>query len=117
MTCTKISSFQGESPNEEKQPKVEILKAARKQRGFLEYKQEIEPEVINKLIIELEPPSVEKEVPGLPAHLIFMAVRYADHINDERWMQRLLASAIKGIRTTVKVMNIVFGTSRVGLFI
>ena len=59
--------------------------------------------MINKLIIELEPSVVEREVPGLPAHLIFMAVRFVDNINDERWMQRLLANAINGIRKTVKV--------------
>ena len=69
----------------------------------MEYKPEAENELIARLISEVEPSVLEKEVPGLPAHLMFMAVRFVDNINDERWMQRLLANAINGIRKTVKV--------------
>jgi len=71
-------------------------------RGFLEFKKEAETELISKLILEVGPNSLETEVPGLPAHLIFMAVRYVDSQNDDSWMQSLLANAINAIRKTIK---------------
>ena len=92
-----------QSPSEEKPKGDTMMKVSRKARGFLEFKPEVESELINKLVFEVEPSHLEKEVPGLPAHLIFMAVRFVDNVNDERWMQRFLASAINGIRKTVKV--------------
>lgn len=91
-----------QSPTDEKPRGDSLLKVSRKARGFLEYKPEAENELIARLISEVEPSVLEKEVPGLPAHLMFMAVRFVDNINDERWMQRLLANAINGIRKTVK---------------
>ncbi len=78
---------------------------AKKQKGVIEFKAEGETEIVNKLITELDPSVVEKEVPGLPAHLIFMAIRYIDILNEERRMQSLLSNAINGIRKTVKVSN------------
>ena len=80
-----------------------MIKFSRKVRGFLEFKKEAETELISKLILEVGPNSLETEVPSLPAHLIFMAVRYVDSQNDDSWMQSLLANAINAIRKTIKV--------------
>ena len=79
------------------------VRVSRKARGFLEFKPEAENELISKLIHEIDPNSLEKEVPGLPAHLLFMAIRYVDYVNNERRMQNLLANAINAIRKRVKV--------------
>ena len=80
-----------------------MIKSSRKVRGFLEFKREAENELISKLILEVGPNSLEKEDPSLPAHLIFMAVRYVDSQNDDSWMQSLLANAINAIRKTIEV--------------
>ena len=80
-----------------------MIKFSRKARGFLEFKKEAENELISKLILEVEPNSLEKEVPGLPAHLMFMAIRYVDSRSDDSWMQNLLANVINAIRKTIKV--------------
>ena len=92
-----------ESPGAERPTGDSEVRASRKVRGFLEFKPEAEHELISKLIQEVDPNSLEKEVPGLPAHLLFMAIRYVDHVNNERGMQSLLANAINAIRKRVKV--------------
>ena len=78
-------------------------KVSRKAKGLLEFKPETERELIARLILEVEPTALEKEVPGLPAHLLFMAIRYVDNVNDERWLQSFLSNTINAIRKTVKV--------------
>jgi hypothetical protein len=42
-------------------------------------------------------------IPGLPAHILFMCVRYADSLNDADMLKSLMNSAINGIKQVVKV--------------
>lgn len=42
-------------------------------------------------------------IPGLPAYIIFMCVRYADCVNDDQRVSALLNSAISSIKGVVKV--------------
>lgn len=42
-------------------------------------------------------------VPGLPAYVIFMCVRYADCVNDDQRVSALLNSAISSIKSVIKV--------------
>lgn len=42
-------------------------------------------------------------IPGLPAHILFMCVRYADSLNDADMLKSLMNSAINGIKHVVKV--------------
>ncbi|XP_021487297.1 unconventional myosin-Vc isoform X2 [Meriones unguiculatus] len=41
-------------------------------------------------------------MPGLPAHILFMCVRYADSLNDANMLKSLMNSAINGIKHVVK---------------
>ncbi|OBS66302.1 hypothetical protein A6R68_05157 [Neotoma lepida] len=41
-------------------------------------------------------------IPGLPAHILFMCVRYADSLNDANMLKSLMNSAISGIKHVVK---------------
>uniref|UniRef100_A0A8C0WVA0 Myosin VC n=1 Tax=Castor canadensis TaxID=51338 RepID=A0A8C0WVA0_CASCN len=41
-------------------------------------------------------------IPGLPAHILFMCVRYADSLNDADMLKSLMNSAINGIKQVVK---------------
>uniref|UniRef100_A0A8D0P9H0 Myosin VC n=1 Tax=Sus scrofa TaxID=9823 RepID=A0A8D0P9H0_PIG len=41
-------------------------------------------------------------IPGLPAHILFMCVRYADSLNDANMLKSLMNSAINGIKQVVK---------------
>ncbi|EPY73095.1 myosin-Vc [Camelus ferus] len=41
-------------------------------------------------------------IPGLPAHILFMCVRYADSLNDASMLKSLMNSTINGIKQVVK---------------
>ena len=70
---------------------------------MLNIKIEFQEKVISNLITDLQPAQVEKEVPGFPAHLLFMAIRYIDHNSEERLMQSFLTAVISGIKKKVMV--------------
>uniref|UniRef100_A0A8C2ZTZ5 Myosin VA n=1 Tax=Cyclopterus lumpus TaxID=8103 RepID=A0A8C2ZTZ5_CYCLU len=42
-------------------------------------------------------------IPGLPAYIIFMCVRYADNVNDDQRVSALLNSTISSIKGVIKV--------------
>ncbi|KAK2498686.1 hypothetical protein MC885_019825 [Smutsia gigantea] len=71
--------------------------------GMLEYKREDEAKLIQNLILDLKPRGVVVNmIPGLPAHVLFMCVRYADSLNDASVLKSLMNSAINGIKQVVK---------------
>ncbi|XP_069851491.1 unconventional myosin-Vc isoform X1 [Dipodomys merriami] len=71
--------------------------------GMLEYRREDEPKLIQNLILDLKPRGVVVNMmPGLPAHILFMCVRYADALNDASMLKSLMNSAINGIKQVVK---------------
>lgn len=47
-------------------------------------------------------------IPGLPAHILFMCVRYADYLNDADMLKSFMNVTIDGIKQVVKV-GIKFG--------
>ncbi|XP_050996787.1 unconventional myosin-Vc [Acomys russatus] len=71
--------------------------------GMLGYKKEDEAKLIRNLILDLKPRGVVVNmIPGLPAHILFMCVRYADSLNDASMLKSLMNSAISGIKHVVK---------------
>jgi len=74
-----------------------------KVRGMIEFASEDEDKVIKYLITDMNPSSMADAIPGLPAHILFMCIRHADHVNDDRRMQSLLTNSINSIRKVVKV--------------
>lgn len=42
-------------------------------------------------------------IPGLPAHILFMCVRYADYLNDPDMLKSFMNVTIDGIKQVVKV--------------
>lgn len=42
-------------------------------------------------------------IPGLPAHILFMCLRYADSLNDANMVKSLMNSTINGIKQVIKV--------------
>ncbi|XP_074612959.1 unconventional myosin-Va-like isoform X2 [Acropora palmata] len=73
-----------------------------KVRGMIEFASEDEDKVIKYLITDMNPSSMADAIPGLPAHILFMCIRHADHVNDDRRMQSLLTNSINSIRKVVK---------------
>ncbi|NXL27545.1 MYO5C protein, partial [Glaucidium brasilianum] len=71
--------------------------------GMMEYKKEDEERIIQNLILDLKPRGVVVNmIPGLPAHILFMCVRYADYLNDTDMLKSFMNVTIDGIKQVVK---------------
>ncbi|NXU98890.1 MYO5C protein, partial [Cettia cetti] len=71
--------------------------------GMMEYKKEDEERIIKNLILDLKPRGVVVNmIPGLPAHILFMCVRYADYLNDADMLKSFMNATIDGIKQVVK---------------
>uniref|UniRef100_UPI00398E4D74 unconventional myosin-Vc n=1 Tax=Pristiophorus japonicus TaxID=55135 RepID=UPI00398E4D74 len=74
--------------------------------GMLECKTEDEEKLIKNLILDLKPRGVVVNMlPGLPANILFMCVRYADDINDAEMLKSLMNSLLGGIKEVTKNHN------------
>ncbi|CAM9125551.1 unnamed protein product, partial [Lampetra fluviatilis] len=72
-------------------------------QGMLAFSREDEGRLIKNLIIECRPRGVAVSVtPCLPAYVLFMCVRYADHTSDDSRVRSLLTAAINGIKRVLK---------------
>ncbi|OPJ70589.1 unconventional myosin-Vc isoform A [Patagioenas fasciata monilis] len=71
--------------------------------GMMEYKREDEERIVQNLILDLKPRGVVVNmIPGLPAHILFMCVRYADYLNDVDMLKSFMNVTIDGIKQVVK---------------
>ncbi|XP_036699315.1 unconventional myosin-Vc isoform X2 [Balaenoptera musculus] len=87
----------------EKANDVHLSSGPKEYLGMLEYKREDEAKLIQNLILDLKPRGVVVNmIPGLPAHILFMCVRYADSLNDANMLKSLMNSTINGIKQVVK---------------
>ncbi|XP_073922062.1 unconventional myosin-Vc isoform X2 [Castor canadensis] len=87
----------------EKASDVRLSSGPKEYLGMLEYRREDEAKLIQNLILDLKPRGVVVNmIPGLPAHILFMCVRYADSLNDADMLKSLMNSAINGIKQVVK---------------
>uniref|UniRef100_A0A7M4FZU1 Myosin VC n=1 Tax=Crocodylus porosus TaxID=8502 RepID=A0A7M4FZU1_CROPO len=71
--------------------------------GMMEYKKEDEGRIVQNLILDLKPRGVVVNmIPGLPAHILFMCVRYADYLNDADMLKSFMNIIINGIKQVIK---------------
>ncbi|KAL6106593.1 myo5a [Pungitius sinensis] len=88
---------------------VNITRKEKEYRGMLEYREGDETRLVKKLVTDLKPRGVAVGlIPGLPAYVIFMCVRYADNVNDDHRVSTLLNSTISGIKGVIKKRGIDF---------
>ncbi|MBN3292049.1 MYO5C protein, partial [Polypterus senegalus] len=87
----------------EKANQVQAPPVPKEYIGMLEYKSEDEAKLIKHLILDLKPRGVVVNmIPGLPAHLLFMCVRYADYMNDAAKLKSLMNSIVNGLKDMIK---------------
>lgn len=56
------------------------------------------------IFTDLQPKNIDDRVlPGLPAYLLFMSIRFADYINDDVKVKSLLSAVVNSVKKTVKV--------------
>eukprot|EP00062_Callorhinchus_milii_P023724 gi/632982883/ref/XP_007908374.1/ PREDICTED: unconventional myosin-Va-like [Callorhinchus milii] len=72
-------------------------------RGMLECKKEDEARFMRNLIIDLKPelPSL-RELPSLPAFILFMVVRHADYTSDQPRAQALFTAILSSVKKVLK---------------
>lgn len=66
--------------------------------GMLQWNLEDKDKIVSVLLINLKPSAFEGQIPCLPAHLLFMCLRYADHVKNEHQLTVLLEGIVKGIQ-------------------
>ncbi|XP_053318896.1 unconventional myosin-Vc [Spea bombifrons] len=82
---------------------VGISTVSKEYLGMLEFIPEDEPKLISNLILDLKPRGVVVNmIPGLPAHIMFMCVRYTDYINEADRIKSLMNATINGIKQVIK---------------
>lgn len=70
---------------------------------MLEFSPDEETKLIASLILDLKPRGVVVNmIPGLPAHILFMCVRFTDYINDADRIKSLMNVSINGIKQVIK---------------
>ncbi|XP_057675067.1 unconventional myosin-Vb isoform X2 [Corythoichthys intestinalis] len=70
--------------------------------GMLEYDQEDESLLIKTLITDMNPNLLSGTVPCLPGYILFMCIRHADYVNDDRKVESLLTATINAIKRALK---------------
>ncbi|KAK9511427.1 hypothetical protein O3M35_000087 [Rhynocoris fuscipes] len=73
----------------------------KKIKGMFEFQQEHIP-VILKQLLSLKPKDSLKLLPGLPAYILFMCIRYTDYIKNEQMLQSFILGYAKHIKNVVK---------------
>lgn len=87
----------------EKDGEVHVSALPKEYIGMMEYKREDEERIVQNLILDLKPRGVVVNmIPGLPAHILFMCVRYADYLNDADMLKSFINVTIDGIKQVVK---------------
>ncbi|KAI6649135.1 Unconventional myosin-Vb isoform X2 [Oopsacas minuta] len=89
-------------PISDTMPSVSKLSAPPVKRGLLQCPRDQEPLLIKTLILEMRPNRTAGLVPGLPAHLLFLALRSADERQDERQVEAILSGSVKAIRQVIR---------------
>lgn len=82
---------------------VHITRKEKEYQGMLKYKQGDENRLLKNLVTDLKPRGVAVSlIPGLPAYIIFMCLRYADNVNNDQRVTALLNTTISSIKGVIK---------------
>ncbi|XP_070827541.1 unconventional myosin-Va-like [Chaetodon trifascialis] len=82
---------------------VNITRKEKEYQGMLQYKEGDESRLLKNVVVDLKPRGVAVSfIPGLPAYIIFMCLRYADSVNNDRRVSTLLNSTISSIKGVIK---------------
>ena len=90
------------SLNSDSVASVSKLAAAPLKRGLLQCPKEQVDTLIRTLVLEMKPNKTAGLIPGLPAHLLFLAIRSADERQDERQVESILSGCVRAVRQLIK---------------
>ena len=73
--------------------------------GMLSWQPEDQSKLIKALVLDLRPESFHGLIPCLPAHMIFMCLRYLDHCNDQQKIAQFTEGIVMAIEQVMQVRN------------
>jgi len=79
-----------------------VIKKEHDYLGLFEYNMNHEAEIMRALIYDLKPKIALQMLPGLPSYIMFMMIRYTDHISNESYVRSLIQSAIFYVKKVIK---------------
>lgn len=82
-----------------------VKKKAQTYQGIFKYRPEDEPKILQRLVHDLSPRTALTLVPGLPAYIIFMCIRYTDLVNADQHVRTLLSQFVLSIKKIYKVVH------------
>ncbi|XP_078527330.1 unconventional myosin-Vb-like [Lissotriton helveticus] len=74
-------------------------------QGMLECRPQDEAHLIKSIILDFHVQGGSNSLPTLPAYVLFMCVRHADHCKDEIRIRSLFNATVKGIKKSIKKHN------------
>lgn len=74
----------------------------RRKQAMLQYTEANTSKVVKCLIAEMTPEKVKMLVPGTPVYAFFMALRYADHMNNELMVKQLLSNSLQQAKRVIR---------------
>lgn len=80
-----------------------VKKKNQSYQGIIKYRPEDENKILHRLIVELKPRVAITLLPGLPAYIIFMCIRYTDLLNADQHVRTLLTNFILLVKKTYKL--------------
>jgi hypothetical protein len=95
-----VHNLNGYSAKEDDVPHVQLKSSGN--LGMLEYPLNASDRLVQTLVGVTPKVATTMTLPGLPAFLLFMAVRYTDQINNEKAVKELLSNTKTAIQTVLK---------------
>jgi hypothetical protein len=79
------------------------LSASQEALGMFIWDESNEDRLMKELTLNVTPPKVRNELPGVIAYTMFMCVRWADHINSAHQLQSMLTACLRSIKHSYMV--------------
>ena len=76
--------------------------ANKKKQAMLQYTVANTVKVVKCLIADMDPIKVQNALAGTPVYAFFMALRYADHMNNEIMVKQLLSSSLQQAKRVIR---------------
>ncbi|XP_029469861.1 unconventional myosin-Va-like isoform X2 [Rhinatrema bivittatum] len=97
-------------PGQESKTRETARPTAEAFQGMLECRAQDEARLVKKLILDYRPQDAPRCPPELPAYILFMCFRHADHCSDEQRILSLFTAAVGGIKRVLEKCGADFGT-------
>lgn len=81
---------------------VAIKKKAQNYQGIFKYRHEDENKILHRLVNDLQARTALTLLPGLPAVILFMCIRYTDLVNTDEHVRTLLSQFVLSIKKIYK---------------